>query len=584
MLIAILKANNIKKIVASPGTTHMSFVGNVLQDPFFEVYSEIDERNAAYMACGLAYESGEAVVITCTGATASRNFIPGLTEAFHRKLPIIAVTGAYDRSNTGHLLPQFIDRSSVPEELVKLSVHLQVVKDKTDEWDCNVKINKAVLECFRHGGGPVHINFTTISHAKFSMDALPATRIIKRFFTGDDLPKIPENTRIAISVGAHHPWTVEETQAIDRFCEAYNAVVLVDHSSNYYGKHRILPTIITSQEYYPDDLFQFDLLLHIGEHSGDYYTYGALHHVREVWRISKDGEIRDTFHKLTNVFEMSEKTFFLSYARDQKKVAMTEYLRLKSAVSELYKIIPDMPLSNIWVAKNMSARLPANSMVQLGVSNTMRSWTFFELPENIKSIANIGCRGIDGTLSAVTGMSLVNPDKLYFCILGDLTFFYNVNALGNRNIGNNLRILVINNGSGGEFHLYCHPCRSFWKDDVEAFIAGSGHFGNKSRTLVKHYAEAMGFEYLSAETKETVLNVMERFLSPDMTEKPMLLEIFTECDSESDALKIIRNLISAPEKEVTIKEKVKKALPKAIMDKVHDIKKAYHCLKGNEPQ
>ena len=243
-----------------------------------------------------------------------------------------------------------------------------------------------------------------------------------------------------------------------------------------------------------------------------------------------------------------------------------------------------MPLSNIWVAKNMSARLPANSMVQLGVSNTMRSWTFFELPENIKSIANIGCRGIDGTLSAVTGMSLVNPDKLYFCILGDLTFFYNVNALGNRNIGNNLRVLVINNGSGGEFHLYCHPCRSFWKDDVEAFIAGSGHFGNKSRTLVKHYAEAMGFEYLSAETKETVLNVMERFLSPDMTEKPMLLEIFTECDSESDALKIIRNLISAPEKEVTIKEKVKKALPKAIIDKVHDIKKAYHCLKGNEPQ
>ena len=82
IIIALLKAYGIRKIIASPGTTNLSLVASMQQDPFFEMYSSVDERSAAYMACGMAAESGEPVVITCTGATASRNYMPGLTEAF----------------------------------------------------------------------------------------------------------------------------------------------------------------------------------------------------------------------------------------------------------------------------------------------------------------------------------------------------------------------------------------------------------------------------------------------------------------------------------------------------------------------
>lgn len=87
IVISLLKAHGIRKIVASPGTTNITFVGSVQQDPYFEIYSSVDERSAAYIACGLAAESGEAVVLTCTGATASRNYYSGLTEAYYRKLP-----------------------------------------------------------------------------------------------------------------------------------------------------------------------------------------------------------------------------------------------------------------------------------------------------------------------------------------------------------------------------------------------------------------------------------------------------------------------------------------------------------------
>ena len=96
LLISLLKQHNIKRVVASPGATNITFVGSLQNDAFFEIYSCVDERSAAYMACGLAAETGEPVVLSCTGATASRNYVPALTEAFYRKLPVLAVTSTQD--------------------------------------------------------------------------------------------------------------------------------------------------------------------------------------------------------------------------------------------------------------------------------------------------------------------------------------------------------------------------------------------------------------------------------------------------------------------------------------------------------
>ena len=98
IVISLLKAHGVKKIVTSPGTTNITFVGSLQQDPYFELYSSVDERSAAYIACGLAAESGEPVGLSCTGATASRNYYSGLTEAYYRKLPIVAI-----KSFTYHL-------------------------------------------------------------------------------------------------------------------------------------------------------------------------------------------------------------------------------------------------------------------------------------------------------------------------------------------------------------------------------------------------------------------------------------------------------------------------------------------------
>ena len=126
IVISLLKAHGIKRVVASPGTTNLSFVASIQQDSFFEIYSAADERSAAYIACGMAAESGEAVVLSCTGATASRNYMPALTEAYYRNLPVLAITSAQHSGRIGALIPQVIDRFSQPNEYDCQSQHSHI--------------------------------------------------------------------------------------------------------------------------------------------------------------------------------------------------------------------------------------------------------------------------------------------------------------------------------------------------------------------------------------------------------------------------------------------------------------------------
>ena len=73
-------------------------------------------------------------------------------------------------------------------------------------------------------------------------------------------------------------------------------------------------------------------------------------------------------------------------------------------------------------------------------------------------------------------------------------------------------------------------------------MAAEGHFGRKSPVLIKNYAEDLGYEYLCANNKEEFLKASEHFLTPEITDRPMLFEVFTDSKDESNALRIIRNL------------------------------------------
>lgn len=551
IVLSLLKANGIRRVVASPGTTNVALIGSMQFDPFFEVYSAVDERSAAYIACGLASESGEPVVISCTGATASRNYYPGLTEAYYRKLPVLAITSMQGEARAGHLIAQVIDRSARATDICNLSVSLPIVKDAEDFWECEVKVNKAMLALRHRGGGPVHINLPTTYDKDFSIKELPPVRAIRRFTYGDELPEL--NGRVSVFVGAHKSWSERDTEALDRFCAANDAVVFCDHTSAYRGKYRVQFALAASQQFAEKAQFKSDVFILIGEISGDYPAKTMSG--KQMWRVSEDGELRDPFRKLRCVFEMNERDFFNSYTKSSEQ-EKTSYLQIcQQRLAELRKKIPEVPLSNIWLASKMAHRIPEASTIHFGILNSLRAWNYYELPASVTSASNVGGFGIDGALSTVLGASFFDRRKLYYLVVGDLAFFYDMNAIGNRHVGPNLRILMINNGKGTEFKNYGHHAARFG-EDAEDFMAATGHFGNRSPVLVKAYAEALGFEYLSARSKAEFEQVYERFLTPGVTDRPMVFEVFTDSDEESRALETMMKIVE-PDAKAKAKETVK---------------------------
>lgn len=538
VLLSLLKANGIKRIIASPGSANSPFVASVQFDKHFEVYSCVDERSAAYLACGLAAETNEPVVISCTGATASRNYSPGLTEAYYRKLPVLAITSTQPISKVGHHIAQVIDRSVIPNDVAKLSITLPIIKDAEDEWDCVISVSKAILELNRAGGGPVHINLQTSSQSTYTTKELPSYRKISRFINEDELPKLTGFSKIGVFVGAHKKWTQSETDTLEKFCLSTGAIVLCDHTSGYYGKNRLLFSLVGSQQFLEKPQFKPDLMIHIGEITGD-YTLSSFSG-SEVWRVNPDGEIRDTFRKLTNVFEMSEISFFESYSTD--KIANNSYFELcQKVLHSIREIIPELPFSNIYLASKMAHKIPQNSVVHLAILNSLRSWNLFDFPKGVESMSNVGGFGIDGCLSSLIGASFANKRKKYYCVTGDLAFFYDMNVLGNRDVGSNIRVLVVNNGKGTEFKQYKHHTSHF-RDYADDFISAAGHFGNQSPLLVRNYAENLGFEYISAKNKVEFEKVYSRFLNPEITDRPLLFEVFTNSEDESKALEMIMNI------------------------------------------
>ena len=542
LLIALMKKRGIRKVIVSPGAQNICFVGSIQSDRFFEIYSAPDERSAAYMACGMAAESGEAVALSCTGATASRNYFPALTEAYYRKLPILAVTATKHQAFVGQNVPQVIDRSVVSNDIAKMSIYVPTILCEDDEWGAVVKLNTALLELTRDGGGPVHINLETTHSADYSVTELPDVRVIDRIRTGEPFTRPGRNRKIVVFAGEHGKWSEELTNAVDAFCEVYNAVVLCDHTSNYHGKFKVLPAMTLFQTQYRSPLADIDLLIEIGNVSGAYYPLKP----REVWRIHPDGEIRDQFRKLRYVFEMEEERFFRRCLPKEAAPASTShYEAWKNEYAELAGLIHDLPYSNIWMAGEFSKAIPENTVLHLAILNSLRSWNFYYMPASVDCYCNTGGFGIDGPVSTVMGGALADPDRVHFLVTGDLAFFYDMNAMGNRHFPSNVRILLVNNGIGTEFKNYNHKAARFG-DSADLYMAAGGHYGCKSADLVRHYAQDLGFTYMTASSKEEFLEVLPGFTDLS-AEGPMVFETFTNSADESDAYKVMKTLKSSPE-------------------------------------
>jgi 2-succinyl-5-enolpyruvyl-6-hydroxy-3-cyclohexene-1-carboxylate synthase len=145
----------------------------------------------------------------------------------------------------------------------------------------------------------------------------------------------------------------------------------------------------------------------------------------------------DFFYKLSQRQDCKDHEFYYNWKYGEKQTNQNSI---------------ELPLSNMFAAQSLHDKIPANSYINFAILNSLRIWSYIQFSHPVKAFSNVAAFGIDGCMSTAFGES-VGTDELCFHITGDLAFFYDMNILGNRGIGNNLRILVINNHRGEEFRL-----------------------------------------------------------------------------------------------------------------------------------
>lgn len=531
IVISLLKAHNIRYIVLSPGGSNIPIVQGVQDDPFFKCYSVVDERSAMYVAIGIYLQTGEIVATSCTSAQATRNYVPGLTEAFYKHVPILAITMSKHPKYVGQEYMQCPIQTSLPVDAVKKSFSLPRISTEDDRQLCIRTANEAILELTHHSFGPVQLNIEALDSETWELSEtveLPTPRVIQRYYACSDMDLITlKNKKVLIVIGEHRPFAKAEKESIEKFCETNNAVIYTIHISNYSGKYSVNGErcLLCSSDLFFKEVFEPDVIITIGGVTGDYVLYNklskSLSENVEIWRVSPDGNIIDTYGRLTKVFQMRYEDFFSLFSSNEN-VEHTFYNRWRSNLVNLEDL--ELPFGNIYAAQQLHNIIPVGSNINFAILNSFRSWLHFDLDPSIKCFCNVAAFGIDGCISTMLGQSFTT-DALCFLITGDLAFYYDMNSLAIRHIRNNVRILLINNNGGAEFKLSGLQ----EKTDVSRFIAADNHFKS-----AKSWAEDNSFTYFSANNKEEFQTFKEEFVKK--SDKPIVFEIFTSSENDRNAV------------------------------------------------
>ena len=531
-LAALLKAHGINRIVLSPGSRNVPIVRTLASDPFFDCHAVTDERSAAFYAMGLAMEDGRPAVVCCTSGTALLNFHSAVAESFYQQIPLIVISADRLEAWVGQMDGQTLPQAHVFGSLVKASFAIPNVQNAEDRWQANRQINEAILKAAAAPCGPVHLNIP-ISEPFFAtpVTELPEVRVIRRAASVNDF--LADKTLVNTLLTARRRWVVAG-QRLPGKALSERAVALyvgfAEHLAN-----RVLPGAFNRL----DPLFMSltdeeraerapDLVITFGGHVVSKQLKRYLRQVRPTnhWHVSPDGAVADVFQCQTlaiaaDPLDFLEKVADLfpaaSDAADERTYWRAYTDRLPA---------PDFAYSEMKALGQLMENLPKDSVLHLGNSSVVRYAEHFPVPEGVPCYCNRGTSGIDGSLSTAVGYAAVNG-KLNFIPIGDLSFFYDMNALWSVEGNAGIRILLLNNAGGEIFHAL--PGMQVG-DGPGRFITAD-HDASAAA-----WAKSRGFDYLAATNDRETEEALRIFTKPE-ADRPMLLEVFTDKTRDIEILR-----------------------------------------------
>ncbi|WP_434035863.1 2-succinyl-5-enolpyruvyl-6-hydroxy-3-cyclohexene-1-carboxylate synthase [Formosa sp. 4Alg 33] len=557
-VIELCKSKGLKHIVISPGSRNAPLTIGFTHDSYFKCYSVVDERCAAFFALGIAQQLKEPVAVLCTSGSALLNYYPAVSEAFYSNIPLVVLSADRPEFKIGIGDGQTINQPNVFKNHILYSANLKLdIKEehrhfsseefpifKTIELklehlfklqenvqDTNeIEINKA-LNISKIKQGPVHINipldeplYNRVDTLKVNPKVITATlpELELDFetieFCADDWNAAE---RKLILVGVNDPNEIEQ-KYLDLLAEDESVLVFTEttsnvHHDNFFTSIDKIITPLTEEEFkalQPDILLTFGGLIV----SKRIKSFLRTHKPKQHWHVGLE-KANDTFFSLNKHIKTTPNQFF-SQLTIRTTIVESDYKNYWNQIKELREqkhetYVKDVLYSDFKVFDIVLKTLRKDSVLQLGNSSTVRYAQLFKLPFDVEVFCNRGTSGIDGSTSTAIGCASATP-KPTTLIVGDLSFFYDSNALWNNYIPASFRIIVINNEGGGIFRIL--PGHK----DTQNF---DYFFETKHHLSAKQLAEMYKFDYQTASNEVELETALDTFYNASKT--PKLLEIFT---------------------------------------------------------
>ncbi len=520
ILTALLVKHGVRHAVVCPGSRNAPITHNLHECGAIKCHPVVDERSAAFFALGIIQATGEPVAVCVTSGSALLNTASAVSEAYYQHLPLIVISADRPAAWLDQMDGQTLRQQGCIDNFTKKSVSLPEPHDDETRWYCNRLTNDALLATNHHGRGPVHIN-VHISEPLYSFNTaeLPDERVIRR---------LPAASCTAESIKSF----------LAEYRDAERPMIIVGQSNIRIPRELAQNAVVITEALSAADVpCRIDEMLAAGEIGSDMtpdfivYLGGMIVSKRlkkflrkcsdiPQWRVDPSGDVADTFCHLTGIIEaepqevvniMAEHTHESTRHRpfvSSWRSALTETDVLLAAQRPEYAAAA--------VVKHLEEKAAAMEgafCFHYANSTPIRLANTFA---RHRVLCNRGVNGIDGSLSTAAGYSAV-ADETVICVIGDLSFFYDANALWNNCLRGNLRILLINNGTGAIFH----KLPGFNANEPSArLIAGS------NQATAKGICMSYGVDYIEAHNTEEMTAGIDRLLG-EKSDRPILLEILT---------------------------------------------------------
>ena len=565
-------------VVISPGSRNVPLAIGFASNEKFSCYSIVDERSAAFFALGLSQKSKKPTILLCTSGSALLNYYPAVAEGYYSEIPLIILSADRPKYKINIGDGQTIDQSEVfkknilysdtlsqdcihaTEEIIK-SNSQNIIDQKYDSLKLE-KLQKSIQASNEKMIGkafglsinkmqPVHLNvpmeeplYDFINTPSIKIKTVRKKNKVKVFENFNKYyNQIYKEKKILILIGVSD-YDILSEKSISKINSFHSIVVLKEHTSNVFDDNFISnidrligPIELQSNS---DSLFEDlspDLIISLGgmiiskKIKSFLRNYKSRKHFHIGNNISKD-----SFYSGVDHLEISPNKFFENI--DLKKIDSNyhniwqDIYRSKLELHNRYMRVANF--SDLKVFELLANWIPKNYGIQAANSTPVRYFQLFDLKNKNHMFANRGTSGIDGSTSTAIGSS-VNSDSPVVLITGDLSFFYDINALWNKHIPPSFRIIIINNGGGGIFKIL----PGFKQNNIFSEFIETKH-NLSARSIAKMF----NLNYSRVSTKFGLNLSLRTFFKN--SKKPKILEIKTSGIKSAKILKDYFRYLSKP--------------------------------------